>query len=176
VGDDAHYLFLFRPSLAVVAAEQCGVLRPLRRVGVGVMGTEHATPTRRDLSDTSWPMGACAECNAIDVALYGGRSGAVDACECCYWEHAYEKAYAEVDRLTAEVDTLRAQLDKVRGEREPERSYQRAYSSEVRDALVEVNAHLHAQLDKVRAAIAPECLECLTGEHEALTAHEVYRR
>jgi hypothetical protein len=101
-----------------------------------------------------------------------------------------ERLHAEVETLRAQRDglehahseamqacgTLRAQLDNALGEREPERSYQRAYSSEVRDALVEVNAHLHAQLDKVRAAIAPQCLECLTGEHTALTAHEVYRR
>jgi hypothetical protein len=46
---------------------------------------------------------------------------------------------------------------------------------EIDDLRAEV-ATLRAQFDKVRAAIAPQCLECLTGEHEALTAHEVYRR
>jgi hypothetical protein len=68
---------------------------------------------------------------------------------------------ATVERLHAEVETLRAQRD----------GLEHAHSE-----AMQACGSLRAKLDKVRAAIAPQCLECLTGEHTALTAHEVYGR
>jgi hypothetical protein len=81
--DDAHYLFLFRPSLAVVAAKQCGVLRPLRRVGACVMG------------------------EAVECTFCGAES--CDDITCHIGEA--KRLRAEVDRLTAERDKLRAALE-----------------------------------------------------------------
>jgi hypothetical protein len=72
---------------------------------------------------------------------------------------------AEIDRLTAECEATRKQTHRARDA-----------LLKVVDELTAERDTLRAQLDKVRAAIAPQCLECMIGEHEALTAHEVYRR
>lgn len=128
-------------------------------------------PVERPLLDTSWPRGQCAECGCADLFLYVGRSGKVDACECCYWEHAYEKAYSEVERLRAELDRRTEGADYWNHRMAEEHARAQELVTEVdrlRAALEEL-AHNHDSYTEV-GRIVRNALENRDDRHTA--AHE----